>query len=69
MGTRHGAGVDRVVVDRLVRGVRVPANRAELAAATAVLDRMEFTAREIGQRLGRDRRSVERYRAANRARV
>lgn len=67
MGTPKGTAgpdVDDVVVDRLVRGITVDgATTAELVAATVILTARGLTARAIGRHLGRDRRSVERYRA------
>lgn len=64
MGTKHGPDVDDVVVDRLTRGITVDgATTAELVAATAILTERGLTAREIGRKLGRHWRSVERYRA------
>jgi hypothetical protein len=67
MGTKHGADVDDVVVDRLVRGFTVAGvTRAELVAATRMLTERGMTARAIGRQIGRDRRSVERYRATAR---
>ena len=55
--------VDRVVVDRLVRGVRCSsATRAEMVHATRRLLAENYTTPQIMRQLHRTERSVTRYR-------
>jgi len=61
--TSHHTDVDEVVVRRLLSGERgLDPSVAELVAATAKLMAENKTNREIADRLGRTKRSVERYR-------
>lgn len=59
--------VDEVAVARILAGEPVNATRTELSQARDTLERMGLSAREIAERLGVSDRTVQRYRARQRA--
>lgn len=55
--------VDDVAVERAIAGYPVSLNLAELAEAIQILNRKNFTVRDIAEMLGCSERTVERHRA------